>query len=154
MILAPLLSALHVLALGIGLGAVFMRGRYLRALRAGPEPSVLGRLFAADSLWGIAALLWLVTGLARAFGHVEKAPGFYLRNGFFWVKMAFFLCTVALEIWPMMTFIRWRSAQRKGQPVPQFDRLRGLVLVDDLETVLVLVIPFVAAAMARGLWLY
>jgi len=32
MIVAPVLSALHVLALGIGLGAVFMRGRYLRAL--------------------------------------------------------------------------------------------------------------------------
>ncbi|HKC58671.1 MAG TPA: hypothetical protein VKB92_01155 [Myxococcales bacterium] len=29
MIVAPVLSALHVLALGIGLGAVFMRGRYL-----------------------------------------------------------------------------------------------------------------------------
>ncbi len=154
MVLAPLLSALHVLALGIGLGAVFMRGRYLRALRAGPEAGVLGRLFAADSLWGIAGLLWLATGLARAFGHVEKAPGFYLRDGFFWVKMALFLCTVALEIWPMMTFIRWRIAQRKGQPLPQLDRLPGLVLVDDLETVLVLVIPFVAAAMARGLWLY
>jgi len=28
------------------------------------------------------------------------------------------------------------------------------VLVDDLETGLVVVIPFVAAAMARGLWLY
>ena len=154
MIVAPVLSALHVLALGIGLGSVFMRGRYLRALRDGPEPRVLDLLFAADSVWGLAALLWLVTGLARAFGHVEKAPDFYLRNGFFWVKMTLFAAVFALEIWPMVTFIRWRSARRSGRPLPQFDRLALLVLVDDVETGLVVVIPFVAAAMARGLWLY
>ena len=154
MIVAPVLSALHVLALGIGLGSVFMRGRYLRALRAGPEARVLDRLFAAHSVWGVAALLWLVTGLARAFGHVEKAPDFYVRNGFFWVKMTLFAAVFALEIWPMMTFIRWRSARRRGRPLPQFDRLSRLVLVDDLETGLVVVIPFLAAAMARGLWLY
>ena len=154
MIVAPVLSALHVLALGIGLGSVFMRGRYLRALRAGPEVRVLDRLFAADSVWGIAALLWLVTGLARAFGHIEKAPDFYLRNGFFWVKMTLFAAVFALEIWPMVTFIRWRSARRHGRPLPKFDRLSRLVLVDDLETGLVVVIPFAAAAMARGLWLY
>jgi len=153
-IVAPILSALHVLALGIGLGSVFMRGRYLRALREGPEPRTLDRLFAADSVWGVAALLWLVTGLARAFGHVEKAPDFYLRNGFFWVKMTLFAGVFALEMWPMVTFIRWRTARRGGRPLPQFDRLARLVLIDDLETGLVVVIPFVAAAMARGLWLY
>jgi putative membrane protein len=153
-IVAPVLSALHVLALGIGLGSVFMRGRYLRALREGPEPRALDRLFAADSVWGVAALLWLVTGLARAFGHVEKAPDFYLRNGFFWVKMTLFAGVFALEMWPMVTFIRWRTARRSGRPLPYFDRLARLVLIDDLETGLVVVIPFVAAAMARGLWLY
>ena len=104
--------------------------------------------------WGVAAALWLLTGLARAFGHFEKAPDFYLRNGFFWVKMTLFLVVVALEIWPMLTFIRWRIARRAGRPLPQFDRLPRLVLVDDLQTALVVVIPFVAAAMARGLWLY
>ena len=152
--IAPLLSALHVLALGIGLGSVFMRGRYLRALRAGPQPRVIQALFAADSLWGIGALLWLASGLARAFGHLEKAPEFYLRNGFFWIKMALFVSVVALEIWPMMTFIRWRIAQRKGGPLPEFDRLSRLVLVDDVQTLLIVLIPFVAAAMARGVWLY
>jgi uncharacterized membrane protein len=71
-IVAPLLSALHVLALGIGLGSIFMRGRYLRALRSGPDPRALQGLFASDGLWGIAALLWLASGLARAFGHLEQ----------------------------------------------------------------------------------
>ena len=151
---AAVLSALHVLALGLGLGSVFMRGRYLRALRGGPDPQALNRLFTADTLWGVAAALWLLTGLARAFGRVEKAPEFYLRNGFFWIKMALFVTVVALEIWPMLTFMRWRSARRAGRPLPGLDRLAGLVLVDDVETALVVLIPFAAAAMARGLWLF
>jgi putative membrane protein len=150
---AAILSALHVLALGIGLGSVFARGRFLRALRGGPDPRALAGLFAADTLWGVAAALWLVTGLWRAFGRVEKAPDFYLRNGFFWIKMALFVSVVALEMWPMVTFIRWRKARRAGAPLPGLDRLAGLVLVDDLQTALVVVLPFVAAAMARGLWL-
>ena len=154
MVMALVLSALHVLALGIGLGSVFMRGRFLRALRAGPDPRALDGLFAADTLWGVAAALWLLTGLARAFGHVEKAPEFYLRNGFFWIKMALFVSVVALEIWPMVTFIRWRSARRGSRPLPGFDRLSRLVFVDDVETALVVLIPFAAAAMARGLSLF
>jgi len=151
---AALLSALHVLALGVGLGSVFMRGRFLRALRAGPDPRALDGLFAADTLWGLAAALWLLTGLGRAFGHVEKEPGFYLRNGFFWIKMALFVSVVALEIWPMLTFIRWRIARKNGTALPRLDGLGALIRVGDLETGLVILIPFVAAAMARGLWLY
>jgi putative membrane protein len=86
------LSALHVLALAIGFGAVFARGRRLRDLRRTPEdPGVLARLLQADALWGVAALLWIATGLLRVFGGLEKQPGFYLRNGFFWIKMALFL---------------------------------------------------------------
>ena len=154
MVIALFLSALHVLALGIGLGSIFMRGRFLRGLRAGPDPRTLNGLFAADTLWGVAAALWLLTGLARAFAHVEKAPEFYLRNGFFWIKMALFISVVGLEIWPMLTFIRWRSARRDGRPFPQLDRLSRLVLVGDVQTAFVVAIPFVAAAMARGLWLY
>ncbi len=63
--LAALFSALHLLTLALGLGGVWARGR---ALRRGDLPAA----FAADAAWGIAALLWLATGLARAFGGLEK----------------------------------------------------------------------------------
>lgn len=75
--LAMLLSALHVLSLGGGFGAVFARGRALRAV-AGGESGAARRVLFADTCWGLA---------------------------------------------------------------------------DDLETALVVAIPFVAPAMARGLWL-
>ena len=149
------LSALHVLALAIGLGAVFARGRRLRDLRRSPQDAgALKRLLQADSLWGVAALLWISTGLLRAFGRLEKAPAFYLRNGFFWVKMALFALVLALEIFPMLTFIRWRMARSRGTSPVVGASLPALIALNDAELAIVVLIPFVAALMARGAWLY
>jgi putative membrane protein len=151
------LSALHVLALAIGFGAVFARGRRLRDLKRTPEdPGVLARLLQADALWGVAALLWIATGLLRVFSGLEKQPGFYLRNGFFWVKMALFLLVFVLEIRPMVTFARWRKARARNAPTSPAAgaALSGLIAVNDAETTLVILIPFVAALMARGAWLF
>jgi putative membrane protein len=149
--LAALVSALHVLALGMGLGGIFARGRALRALVRGDAAAVPRVLF-ADNFWGIAALLWIVTGLTRAFGGIEKGRDFYLYNGFFWVKMALFTLVFALEVAPMIAFIRWRIALGKGG-VPDTTRAATFVRLNDAETALVVAIPFAAAAMSRGLWL-
>jgi len=149
--LAATISALHVLALGVGLGAVFARARALRAL-AGGEASALPRVLFADNFWGVAALLWLATGLTRAFGGLEKGRDFYLYNGFFWVKMALFAMVFALEVAPMVAFIGWRIAIGKGAK-PDTTRAARFARISDIETGLVVAIPFVAAAMSRGLWL-
>jgi len=155
MIARASLSALHVLALAIGFGAVFARGRRLRDLRRAPDDTrVLARLFQADSLWGLAALLWIVTGLLRAFGRLEKTPDFYLRNGFFWVKMALFALVLALEILPMATFVRWRVRRARGGAPEAGANLSRLISLNDGEVAIVVLIPFVAALMARGAWLF
>lgn len=109
---SAIVSALHVLALAIGLPAIFLRGR---ALRAPLDAAGLGRLFAADNVWGLAALLWIVTGALRAFGGLEKGTPFYLHARLFWLKLGLFALVVALELWPMITFIRWRIEQRRGR---------------------------------------
>jgi putative membrane protein len=149
--LAAALSALHVLALGIGLGGVFARGRALRAL-AGGDTGAVARVLFADNFWGVAALLWIATGLLRVFAGVEKGRDFYLYNGLFWVKMALFASVFALEFAPMMAFIGWRRVMAKGER-PDTSRAARFVRLNDVETALIIVIPFVAAAMARGLWL-
>ena len=79
-----LLAAVHLLALGVGLGAVWARGR---ALQAPLDVPALRRVFYADTGWGIAALLWIGTGLVRAFGGYEKGAFYYLHNHVFWAKM-------------------------------------------------------------------
>ncbi len=138
-----------------GAASVFARGLRLRDLRRSPEDSVvLQRLFQADGLWGLAAVLWLVTGLSRAFGRVEREPAFYLRNGFFWVKMGLFVLVLALEILPMVTFIRWRVAKSRGSAPAIGAGFSTLIALNDAEVVLIVIIPFVAALMARGAWLF
>lgn len=144
--LSAVVSALHVLALALGLPAVFLRGR---ALRRPLDRHGLGRLFAADNVWGIAAALWLATGLLRAFAGLEKGTAFYLASTLFWVKLGLFLLVVALEIWPMVTFIGWRAKLRRGA-TPDTSAARRLYHVNHVELALVVVIVFVAAFMARG----
>ena len=109
-------SALHLLALAIGLPGVFLRGRAL----TGPlDETGLRRLFAADTVWGVAAGLWIVTGLLRAFGGLEKGGQFYLSSPMFGLKMALLVLVLLLEVWPMVTFIRWRIARSRGQSPPK-----------------------------------
>jgi putative membrane protein len=124
--IAAVVSALHVLALAVGLSSVYFRGR---ALRGRLDADGLRQLFAADNLWGLAAGLWLVTGLLRAFGGLEKGTAFYLASTLFWTKMGLFALILALEIWPMTTFIRWRLSRRRGA-LPDTSAARGLYLVN------------------------
>jgi putative membrane protein len=155
MIARAALSALHLLALALGFASVFTRGRRLRDLRRAPEDGdALRRLLLADSFWGVAALLWTSTGLLRVFGRLEKTPDFYLRNGFFWVKMGLFALVLVLEIFPMLTFIRWRLARARGQNPAAGADLSLLITLNDAEVAIVVLIPFAAALMARGAWLF
>ncbi|MGH7372868.1 MAG: DUF2214 family protein [Candidatus Rokuibacteriota bacterium] len=139
-------SSLHLLALAIGLPAVFLRGRALKGPLDAPG---LRRLLAADTVWGLAAVLWIVTGLLRAFGGLEKGTEFYLRSPLFWTKMALFLVVVLLEIGPMVTFIRWRVQLGRGQTVDT-SPARALYTLNHIELAIVVVMLFVASLMARG----
>ena len=89
------LASLHLLALGIGLGAIFARARAFGSALGPPDRS---RLFLADNFWGVAAGLWLVTGLIRAFGGIEKGSGYYLHNHLFITKMALFLAVFGVVV--------------------------------------------------------
>lgn len=141
-------AALHLLALGIGLLAVWMRGR---ALRETLDPATLRRAFFFDNLWGVAAALWLVTGLWRAFGGLEKGSSYYLSSTAFWVKMGLLGLILALEIWPMVTLIRWRLQLGRGASVDTTPA-RTIATISAVQTLLTVLMVLAATAMARGLW--
>jgi putative membrane protein len=155
MVVPSLIAALHYLALALGVGSVFARGLRLRQLRRSPtDGEATRRLLQADAGWGVAALMWIVTGLVRVFAGVEKASEFYLRNGFFYTKMGLFVVVLVLELFPMVTFIRWRKALGKGAAPAAGAPIATLIRLNDLEVAIVVVMVFVAAMMARGVWLF
>ena len=65
--------------------------------------------------------------------------------------MALFLAIVVLEIRPMLTFIAWRQAHRRGARVDT-SPAPALFRVSHIQLALTVVMVFVASAMARGLW--
>jgi putative membrane protein len=145
---SSIVASLHYLALAIGLPAIFLRGR---ALKGTLDDAGLRRLFAADSMWGVAAALWLLTGLLRAFAGLEKGTAYYLQSHGFYLKMGLFLAVVILEVRPMLTFMKWRQAHRRGARIDT-SSARSLFQVSHIQMSIVVAMVFVASAMARGLW--
>lgn len=142
-----LLATIHLLALGIGLGAIAARSR---GLRAPVSESRLSGVFTADALWGVSALLWISTGLWRAFGGLEKGSAYYLSSTAFLIKMTILGLILVLEVWPMLTLIRWRAARAKGDQL-SFEAAPALSRISAIQAVLVVAMVFAATAMARGI---
>jgi putative membrane protein len=146
MTLRWLLASFHLLALGIGLGAVVIRGLALRSRLDGPA---LRWVFGADAAWGVAALLWLGTGLWRLLGGLEKGTAYYFHNHAFLTKMGLFAILFALELWPMMTLTTWRRRSARGQ-VPDTTAAPLLARISFWQAGLIVVMVLLATAMARG----
>jgi putative membrane protein len=147
MILRWLLAAIHLLALGIGLGAIWVRAR---GLRNGLDPAALQRVFRADSLWGLAAFLWITTGLWRLLAGLEKGTTYYLENHVFLAKMGLLLVILVLEVQPMITLIRWRRLAAAGQSIDTGPAHR-MSRISFLQAGLVVLMVLAATAMARGI---
>jgi putative membrane protein len=142
-----LLASFHLLALGLGLGAVWVRGRGLRSPLAASD---LQRVFRADTVWGVAAMLWIGTGLWRLLGGVEKDTAYYLHNHVFLTKMALLLLILILEVRPMVTLIRWRRRVGGGE-LPDTRTAPLLARISFVQAGLVVLMVFAATAMARGI---
>jgi putative membrane protein len=143
-----LLASLHLLALAVGFGAIIMRATTLR--RTPLTGDALKRVFSADNLWGMAAMLWLATGIPRAFFGEGKGTEYYLNNPFFHAKMGLFSLILALEVWPMIRLIQWRVAEKKGN---QIDTSSALTFsrISVVQAILLVAMIFTATAMARSL---
>lgn len=142
-----LLAWLHLVALAIGVGAVWGRARGLRASSREPhDPGAMRRAFVADTWWGVAAGLWLITGLWRLFGSTEKSTAYYLSNHLFVAKMGLFVAVLAMEIWPMITLMKWRRG--KVQPNPR--DVGRIEIISYVECAIVIVMVLAAVSMARG----
>lgn len=142
-----MLAWLHLLALGVGLGGVWGRARAMHdSLRDPADERALKRALVADTWWGIAAAAWLVTGLWRLLGSTEKSTSYYLSNHAFTAKMGMFVAILALELWPMVTLIRWRMGKRE----PNTRDAGRIEAISYVECALVIGMVFAAVSMTRG----
>jgi putative membrane protein len=143
-----LLAAVHLLALGIGLGSVWTRARLLGAPTL--DGPTLRRALAADAWWGIAALLWVASGLWRLLASTEKPTAYYLGNHAFWTKMVLFAVILVLESTPIVRLGAWRRQLGRGE-TPDLSAAPGLARTSYVQAVLVILMVLAATAMARGL---
>ena len=140
------LAVVHLLGLGVGLGAVYARAR---ALRGTLDLAGLRRVFLADTWWGVAAALWIVSGAVRAFGGYEKGTDFYFGNHLFLAKMGALVLILILEIGPIIRLGQWRRAVRQGT-VPDTQAAARYAGVSTVQAVLVILMVIAATGMARG----
>ena len=146
MLVRWLFAWMHLLGLGIGLGAVWARAR---ALRGPLDAAGLRRVFNADGWWGAAGIIWIGTGLVRLLAGMEKGMEYYLQNHVFWGKMTLLLVLIVLEIGPAVALVRWRRQVAKGAQ-PDTSLAGRFARISYAQVVLVLLMVLAATAMARG----
>ncbi len=148
MVSSWVLAVIHLLGMGLAFAAIYGRARVLGKPLARID---LPEVFLADSLWGISALVLVLTGLTRAFGGFEKGTVYYGHQPFFHIKMACLVAIFLLEIYPMITLLRWRIGGRKGDVTPNLMLARKLSQISYLQLFLLVPMVLCAAAMARGI---
>jgi len=103
-----------------------------------------------DALYGIAAGLVLLIGFARVYFGL-KGSEFYMQNPVFWAKIVAFATVGVLSITPTLLFLTWRD-KAKNNPsfVPSADEIANVRRYVKIEAHVFVLIPILAAAMARG----
>lgn len=103
-----------------------------------------------DMAYGATAGLVLFTGAARVLWY-GKGVDYYLGNSVFHAKVGLFLLIGLISIVPTFVFLNWRNTLKAGE-VPQVSdkQARWVTLVIRVELLGLLVLPLLAALMARG----
>jgi putative membrane protein len=148
MILPALLAYGHYFSILLVISSLvtelFVFGRILSAR----EMKILQR---ADAFYGIGAILVLITGFLRIY-NFGKGPDYYFSNAVFLAKLGIFIIVGLLSIYPTIVFLKWRKLKTAGEGIEldinQYKKIRHFIL---LETILVFMLPLLAALMARGI---
>ncbi|MBI3905736.1 DUF2214 family protein [Pseudomonas sp. GL-R-26] len=144
------LAAVHLLAFALGFWAVLVRGTAFRRLADGATE--VRSVLMADNIWGISAVVLLISGGMRAFGGYEKGTDYYLHQPLFHLKMTLFVLILLLEIAPMVTLIKWRIALARKVTIDT-GRAKLFARISHIEALLVLLMVVAATGMARGVML-
>ena len=107
-------------------------------------------LLRTDIIYGVTAILVVVTGLARVFWF-GKGVGYYLANGLFHAKMTLFVLIVLFSFYPTKVFLGWRKSLRAGVvPEVSAQTAKRITWCIRLELLFAMIMPLLAALFARG----
>ena len=141
------LAALHFILIFAIIGIL---GAEAGLVQDGMDGRQANRVAVLDRGYGAAAGLLLVVGFLRVF-YGARGADFYLHNPVFWAKIGVFALAGALSVPPTIRFIVW---QRRVRKEPSFRLaaadVRGVRRLIVAQLALLLVIPVLAGAMARG----
>jgi len=147
MLIDFLLASLHHLA---AFALVAIVACELVLLRPGIDSATARRIATLDGFYGLAALLLLVAGFGRVFLGA-KGGDFYLGSLAFWAKISIFIGIGLLSVLPTLRFMAWRRrAARDPDWAPVHADVRATKRYVHAEAGLLLLLPILAAAMARG----
>jgi putative membrane protein len=108
------------------------------------------RLQLTDTIFGVAAGVLLIVGLARATWF-EKGPAYYWHDVYFLIKFGTFILAALFSIYPTITFLSWSRALKAGTaPDVAATVTKRVRLCMMLELTAIVVILPCAALMARG----
>ena len=147
MTLEAILAYLHLLAIltmvvFVASEAALCRIEWLNA-------AVVERLARVDMIYGIAAVLVLLTGLVRTWLGV-KGTAWYWTNPLLHIKLTLFIIVGITSIFPTMTYLRWRKALRATGALPPEAEVRKTRKLVMIQAHLIALIPLAAVFLARG----
>jgi putative membrane protein len=108
------------------------------------------RLIRIDLIYGLSALIVLITGILRvlSFG---KGADFYLGNPVFHAKFGVFLAVALLSVYPTVRFFSWRRSLGAAEgPAISPGQARRLRLILRIELLLLAFLPLLGVLVARG----
>lgn len=108
--------------------------------------SVIKKLSIIDAIYGVAAILIVLTGLTMWFG-VGKGADYYTKNPLMHIKFTLFIVLGILSIWPTIFFIK----NRKGDANEMIDIPKRIFMFIRIEILLLFIIPYLAVLIARGI---
>lgn len=148
MTIEAVLASVHLLA--ILTLVVFLSSQAALCRMEWMNAAVVQRLARLDMIYGIAAVILLLTGIARLVWGV-KGIGGYIGSPLFHLKMTLFVVVVLLSIKPTLTFRRWKKTLDATGQLPAAEEVAKTRQWIMRQAHVVPIIAVVAVFWARGM---
>lgn len=148
MTLEAILASLHLVA--ILTLVVFLSSEAALCRSEWMNEAVVRRLARLDLIYGITALVLLLTGIARIVWGA-KGLTWYVSQPLFHVKMLLFFVTALLSLRPTFTIRRWVKALNVAGTLPQPESVRWVRKWIMVQAHIIPVIAVIAIFWARGM---